>query len=231
MNRRPLCLIPSRGGSKRLARKNLIQLGDKPLLAWTIEAALGAKLFDEVWVSSDDEDMLESARQFGASAWPRPETLASDETTVLQLCLVLMEDGLIQQRGYTDLYMMLPTSPFRQSATIQKAWRYFMDSDADALLSVTALDHPPQWSLAETKEGYLKPWQPEAYELPRQQLQPIFREDGGHTIVRLSALQAQRKFLVSKAVPFQPPPEETIDINTEMDLAWANFLLQQGRVD
>ncbi|WP_054031286.1 acylneuraminate cytidylyltransferase family protein [Desulfatitalea tepidiphila] len=225
--RKPLCIIPARGGSKRLPRKNILSLGGKPLLAWTIEAAKNAGLFDSLWVSSEDEEILETALRFGATPLVRPASLATDHVTVVELCIHLIEEFEFLEKGYTDMYVMLPTSPFRSSETIKRAWRAYLEKGADALMSIVALAHPPQWALMEA-DGRLSPLYPEQYETPRQGLVSAYRHDGGHAIGKIPRFIRTRSFFGPGTIAFPVPEEEAVDVDEPIDLAWAEFLLQRS---
>lgn len=226
---KPLCLIPARGGSKRLPRKNVASLGGKPLLAWTLEAALEADLFDAVWVSSEDEGILRIAEEWGGRPLSRPPELADDRVTVVELCLQVIREFTAKGRDYSSVYVMLPTCPFRKSETIRQAWHTFLESEADALLSVVPLEHPPQWAL-ETVDGWLKPLRPTEFETVRQELTPAYRHDGGHAIAKIPRFLELKAFLGPRTLAFPVPAEEAVDVNEPIDLAWAEFLLQRGVV-
>ena len=109
---KPLCLIPARGGSKRFPRKNVALLAGKPLLAWTIEAAVQSDLFDDIWVSSEDLEICNVARDYGAQIHERLDELAGDRVTVVQVCRQFLETFPNGATNYAGLYVMLPTSPF-----------------------------------------------------------------------------------------------------------------------
>jgi len=224
-----LCIIPARGGSKRFSRKNQALLGGKPLLSWTIEAALESEIFDGVWISSEDEEMLSIGEKWGAIPIARPPELAGDEVTIVTLCLHLLNEFLYRSRQFNFLYVLLPTSPFRKSNTIRKAWQTFITSNADALMSVVRLEHPPQWALVQ-KEGWLAPLYPEEYELYRHALSPAFRHDGGHAITKVSSFLTHKAFLAPRTLAFPVPAEEAIDINEPVDIAWAEYLLEHTRI-
>jgi CMP-N-acetylneuraminic acid synthetase len=218
-----LCVVPARGGSKRFPRKNVAPLQGKPLLAWTIEPALASNLFDgDVWVSSEDDAILEAAERSGGRPLARDGALAGDTVSVAAVAL----DALARVGGNADaVYVMLPTSPFRTADTIRRAWAAFAQSDADALLSVVPLAYPSAWALARAEDGSLRPLDPVGYETPRQELTPGYRHDGGHAIVAAAPFRTRRELLAERTVAFEPPEEETVDVDEEIDLAWAEFLL------
>jgi len=225
--RNPLCLVPARGGSKRLPRKNIAPLGGKPLLAWTIEAAKTAGIFDSVWVSSENEEILKVAQDWGATALPRTPSLATDHVTVVELCLHVIEELISRNQSYTDLYVLLPTSPFRKSETIKCAWKTYLESEADALMSIVSLHHPAQWALTQNG-GWVSPLDPKTYETPRQRLTPTYRHDGGHAIAEIARFIQIRSFLGPRTLAFPVSEEESVDVDEPIDLAWASFLLEHG---
>lgn len=226
---KPLCLVPARGGSKRLPRKNVAPFGGKPLLAWTIEAALEAGIFDTVWVSSENEEILRTAETWGGEPLPRPPALAGDRATEIDLCLHVLHELAARGHSYAALYMLLPTSPLRRSETIRRAWRTFEASGADALLSVIPLEYPPQWGLIEAAGG-LRPWRPADYETHREDLQKVYRHDGGHAIVRVQKFLREPGFVGARTIAFPVPLEEAVDVNEPLDLLWAEFLLEKSLV-
>ncbi len=227
---KPLCLIPARGGSKRLPRKNIVPFGGRPLLAWTLETARESGIFDELWVSSEEDEILKVAENWGGRPLLRSPGLAEDEVTVVQLCLSVLRQFDSQGLIYSGLYVLLPTSPFRRSETIRRAWWAFLESGADALLSVVPLEHPPQWALMKT-EGWLKPVFPESYELSRQTLAQAYRHDGGHAIANIKKFRQSKSFFTHRTLAFPVEAKEAVDINEPEDLTWAEYLLgkRQGR--
>jgi CMP-N,N'-diacetyllegionaminic acid synthase len=141
-----LAIIPARGGSKRLLRKNVLPLAGKPLIAWTIKAALDSDIFDEVMVNTDDLEIAETAKLFGAKIpFMRPEELASDTASSIDV----IKHTLLwyQKKGidFTDVVLLQPTSPLRTSADINTAYKYYIDKQASSVLSVCEVDHPSRW--------------------------------------------------------------------------------------
>lgn len=137
----------------------------------------------------------------------------------------------MKARDHTDLYLLVPTSPFRRASSIRRACEHYLTQDADSLVSVVCFDHPPQWPLTLRGEWVI-PMYPENHDRPRRELPPAVRHDGGHLIKKLSILVALERFTGPKTVPYYPsvPPEESVDCNEPMDLLWAEFLLEKGIV-
>ncbi len=226
---KPCCIIPARGGSKRFPRKNIALLGGKPLLAWSIQCAKQSGLFDVVWISSEDQEILEIAEKWGGTALLRSEDLATDEVMLTQLLWHLIQQPTLTEREYTHLYLMLPTSPFRRKETICEAWNHYLASDAESLMSVVPTSYPPQWALT-VENGWLKPMFPNDFETPRPQIPPTVKGDGGHVITKISSFLQSKVFLGSRTLAFFVAAEESVDIDEPMDLEWAEFLLQKGMV-
>ena len=227
--KKPVCMIPARGGSQRFPRKNIALLGGKPLIAWTIEAALHARIFDSIWVSSEDEEICNISKKYGASIAERPSELSGNSVTVVQVCKHFLRTLLKSFPDCPALYVLLPTSPLRQAETIRRAWEAFVESRADSLLSTLPSDHPPQWAL-KAVDGRLSALMPEEYEKPRDKIVPSFIHDGGHAIVKPKTFIHSPEFLGTNTIAFPVPREESVDINHELDLEWAEFLIKKKRV-
>jgi CMP-N-acetylneuraminic acid synthetase len=226
--RKAFALIPARGGSKRFPRKNIALLRGRPLLAWTIQPALKSGIFDQVYVSSEDDEILALSAQWGATPLPRDPSLADDHVTLVMMLLSLLGSFQAVKKGYTDLYLLLPTTPMRRAQGIREAWERYVSSGADSLLSVMHSDHPPQWILTE-QNGWLKPLMPDMYELPRQELPLAYCHDGGHLITRISSFLREGRILNERTISYQVPREEAVDVNEPLDLAWAEFILKKRK--
>lgn len=145
MNQRYLGIIPARGGSKGIPRKNIQPLGDKPLLAWTVSAALNSQRLDRTIFTSDDEELIDAARKAGAEIpFRRPSELATSDTPMIEVVLHAL-DQLESHEGYVpDVVVLLqPTSPFRDGNDIDRAIGSFESSARDTLFTVSpVLQHP-----------------------------------------------------------------------------------------
>ncbi|GJM26168.1 MAG: hypothetical protein DHS20C16_25830 [Phycisphaerae bacterium] len=223
---KPICIIPARGGSKRFPRKNVAPLGGKPLLAWTIETAISSAISESVVVSSDDAEILNVAKNHGATIHERAATLSDDRTTVAEVCTAICGDITGERIDDQTIIALLPTSPFRSAKTIRGAYEQFVNNNGESMLSVSPLEHPPEWAMM-LNEGFLQPCDEESYNTPRNELQPSVRGDGLIMMARLSFLKAHRSFLGPRTLAFLSPPGETVDIDEPRDLLWAEFLLAQ----
>lgn len=229
MTNKVLCIIPARGGSKRLPRKNIALLARKPLLAYAIEEALKSNVFDLVCVSSEDEEVLEVARVYGAHlALKRPPELARDRVQVKHVCKYLLEYFATQGSAYSEFAVLLATNPFRTTEDIKAAYETFKREDANYVMSLVPYSHPPQRAVWVT-DGYVKPYFGLQYMKQAQLLDTLYRHDGSIIFAKSEAFLREGEFYGTKVVPYFIPLERSIDIDSPLDLAWAEFLL--SRVD
>lgn len=230
MNHTFLGVIPARGGSKGIVRKNLRLLNGKPLIAWTIEAALNAIGLDRVIVSTEDEEIAEVSKTYGAEVpFMRPAELAKDNTPTLDVLQHTLYHLAQDESYFPDAIVTLqPTSPMRTSKNIDEALRLFKaDFLADCLVSCIKVPHNyhPESIMTLQENGYLKPYS-DKKGLPsrRQDKSEIFARNGAAIyITRASNLD---KFIVGgNIIPFIMNDHESIDIDTEDDLIRAENIL------
>ena len=146
-DKRLLAVIPARGGSKRLPRKNLLDLAGKPLIAWTIEAALGSKYIDRVIVSTDDDEIAEVSKDFGADVpFMRPVEYATDNAKSVDVVLQLLEQLEIQNEKYEYIILLQPTSPLRNTENINESIELLIKRQCAGVVSISEAEHSPLWS-------------------------------------------------------------------------------------
>jgi CMP-N-acetylneuraminic acid synthetase len=218
-----IIVIPARGGSKRLPRKNIRNLCGKPLLAYTIEAALEADIAAPLIVSTDDEEIAGISRKYGADVMPRPEALAADDSPT-EAALLHVLDGKEKEGVSPDWIMTLPpTSPFRSSQTIRRFYDAAKgaEDDVDCYMSVSE-DRGDFWRLEES--GFLQRLFPDA---PRRQQQrtPLYGENSAIYVTRVRALRRTGSILGDAVKPIILDPLEAIDINTAYDFWFAESLM------
>jgi CMP-N,N'-diacetyllegionaminic acid synthase len=216
-----LALIPARGGSKRLPRKNVLPLAGQPLIAWSIRAALAARYVDAVVVSTDDEEIAAVALAHGAQVHRRPAALAADDTTSLPVFV----DALLAHQPAADIVLALqPTSPFRTAAQLDEAVQALVDQSADALIGVSKAKLGPEWQLA-LVDGLLVMPSAEALVRIRTQDQPLRYVPNGHmyAYTRATLLEAERYAFGRRTLPFvvDAPYDLDIDDITDFKLASA----------
>lgn len=225
--RRILALIPARGGSERLPGKNILSLRGKPLINWTIDAALGSRCIDRTVVSTDSQEIAEIARQGGADVpFRRPAELASD--TAATVDVVLHAVDCMEEAGdfFEDLIVLQPTSPLRGSKEIDEALRYYYERNAESVVGVCEVDHSPLWTnmLPEDKSmnGFIEP---ALAKVRSQDLPKYYRINGAIYIIAVDALQRKRTlFPGESSFAWIMNTTVSIDIDTEMDFRIAEAL-------
>ena len=227
---RVLGLVVARGGSKGLPRKNVLPLGSRPLIAWTVDAARGARALSRVIVSSEDAEILARAREAGGETpFVRPAAFATDTASSLEVALHAL-DWLAEHEGWhPDVLVLLPaTAPLRRAHHIDAAVATLLaDAALEAVVAVTEADYPPYWMLT-AKNGRLAWLFPEGGRVDRRQDLPIaLRPNGSIYAVRAGALREQRTFYPRVTAPYMMPREESVNVDTALDLTLAELLLSR----
>jgi CMP-N,N'-diacetyllegionaminic acid synthase len=224
-----LAIIPARGGSKTIPRKNLRLLHGKPLIAHSIGTALKSRSIDRVTVSTEDHEIAEISKKYGAEVIERPEELARDDSPTIGAVLHALD--FLEKQGYMpDVVVLLePTSPLRNVEDIDNAIQLLLNSDCESIVSVCEVGHSPYW-MHEIKDGYLKPLFDKKYvEMMRQDLPKIYMPNGAVCVSTPGNLRRFRSFYTNKILPCVMPIERSVDIDTEMDLELAEAILNGGR--
>ncbi len=219
-----LAVIPARGGSKGLARKNVLDLGGKPLLAWTVEAALASRLVDRVVVSTDDPEIADVAKRAGAETpFMRPSEFADDMATS-EVVLVHAVEWLEAHEGavYDILLYLQVTDPFREQGIIDRVVAALIaDPDLDTVFAAKP-EHKNYW----TRESDEFRRVDERGHLPRQIKREIWREDTGIACAsRIDVIRAGRRIGDKVSIIPHERDGDFVDIHSEFDLAVANLLI------
>lgn len=221
-----LCVIPARGGSKGVPRKNLREVAGKPLIVWTIEQALAVDGLD-VLVSTDDQEIADVARDAGARVpWLRPANLAQD-TTATEPVVRHAIDRVTAERGRPDIVMLLQaTSPLRRTGTLTRAMQEFTESGVDSLVGVVP-QAPFIWQATEPPSAaYEVGARPRRQDLTRETLR--YRETGSVYVTRTDIYERFDNRLGGRIGLFVMDEDEGIDIDTELDLQIAARLMESG---
>lgn len=225
-----LHVIPARGGSKGIPRKNIALVGGKPLIAWTIEAVSRGAWGGRVVVSTDDEEIASVAREWKAEVpFLRPGELALDTTPGVEPPLHAL-DRLAADEGYEpDLVVLLqPTSPLRTAEDITGAIRVAIEHEADAVVSVTPVEKHPHWMKAMTADGRLRPLLSDVAAATHRQALPLaFSPNGAIYVARPDVLKRSRGWQTDRTYAWVMPPERSLDIDTPFDLELADLLLRK----
>jgi CMP-N-acetylneuraminic acid synthetase len=218
-------LIPARGGSNRISRKNLATIGDKPLVAHSIQSALDTSFFDDVYVSTDDEEIADVARTYGATVPSmRPDRLATDASTVVDVSLHFLDEMARDGHSIKHLCVLLPTTPLRNATDIEETIRLYDRTSARYAMAVTEYFYPP-WQALEREGHSLDPfWTSEEIEQRTQELPDLCVDSGAVYVVRTSAFREEKTFYGDELVGYDIPPERAIDIDEQFQLKLARLL-------
>ena len=224
-----LCAIPARGGSKRLPRKNLRTLAGVPLIAHTIDVAQKSGLFDCVYVCTEDQEIADVARRYGASV-PilMPEELCGDLIASHLPCQYLAQHFTGTGHSVDTLVCLQPTSPLRSVYDLTSAVKKFRESDLDFLVSVTPVDpHDFHWAVVPNGDDYWRMYFGNEYMKERPLLPPVFRPNGSIKIARLAALARVGHFFGERMGVIVTPPERSLHVALEFDLRLCELLLAE----
>lgn len=226
-------VIPARGGSKGVPRKNLIHLLDKPLIQYTIEEALDSHHLSKVIVSTDDKEIANLSKSLGAEVpFMRPPKLATDAALSIEVmmhALKKMED--LDKKRYNILVMLQPTTPFRTSQDIDNGIELLLRGGADSVISVVNVGaHHPLRMKRIVNDGWLINYIEQGTEdmRPRQELPPVYIRNGSLYITWRNVL-LQGSFVGSNCKAYIMPPERSVNIDTKFDIILAEYLLRENR--
>jgi CMP-N,N'-diacetyllegionaminic acid synthase len=217
-----IAIIPARGGSKGLPGKNIVRVGGKPLLVWTIEAARRARHIDRLILSSDDEAIIAVGREFGCDVpFKRDARLAADDSPTMDVVL----DALQRCPGYDWVVLLQPTSPLRSAEDIDGILERCTAAKAPACVSVCEAEQSPYWMYTLAVGGRLAPLLPSTA-TRRQDLPRVYVLNGAAYVADIAWLASTRSFLTPETVAYEMPIERSLVIDTEADLATAQTYLR-----
>jgi CMP-N,N'-diacetyllegionaminic acid synthase len=222
-----LALIPARSGSKRLKDKNILDLGGKPLINWSIEQALGVASIFDVVVSTDSQKIAEISREAGASVpWLRPNNLSTDSTSTVDVAIHALNWYESQVSTVDGLLLLQPTSPFRSKETIEKAIDIFRISKQKSVVSVfSGINHLNKTFFYDNSTMFPLL---NLLNFPNQSKssENFYTINGGVYLISPLQLRSERTFLGSDLIPLPVhSPMESIDIDTEWDLRLARTII------
>ncbi|MDR3371388.1 pseudaminic acid cytidylyltransferase [Rhodoferax sp.] len=227
-----LAVIPARGGSKRIPRKNIKPFCGKPMIAWSIEAALASGLFDQVVVSTDDIEIAEVAKAYGAVVpFMRQASLSDDHTGTTPV--VAHAIGWYHEHGYKpDLVCCIyATAPFIAVPDLQRGLAILTDSGADFAFSVTRYPSPIQRALKLTVDGRVDMFQPEYFNVRSQDLIEAFHDAGQFYWGRAPAWMANKPIFSRDSAPVMLSRHRVQDIDTVEDWQLAEYLFRAMKLE
>ena len=222
-----ISIIPARGGSKGIPRKNIKLLNGKPLISYSIDASNSCSLIDDTYVSTEDAEISEISKGNNAEVIERPDELAGDDSSSIDVILHVL-DYLENKGELPDLFVLLqPTSPLRTSEDIEASINSFLESDCDSLVSVCALDHRSLLNFS-LEDGFLVQNNNESlFNSRRQDIPTHYSLNGAIYITTPEFIRKNKSFYSDKTIPHVMSKEKSIDIDTSFDFKLAEFLLNE----
>jgi CMP-N,N'-diacetyllegionaminic acid synthase len=222
-----IAIIPARGGSKRLPGKNIKLLAGKPLIAWTIDAALDSKVFDHVFVSTDCDEIAQISKSFGAEVpFLRPAELATDEATTNDVIAHLVEWFEKEyDKDVTTVAILQPTSPLRNAQHIQEAFEVMKDKHAKAVISVCELEYPIQFCNKLADDGSMNGFIKKSDMKRTQDLEPYYRLNGAIYFFSRDYVNKLSELYSEGTYSYQMSSRSSVDIDTEGDFSLAEYYI------
>ena len=215
---RRLALIPARGGSKRLPRKNIADFMGKPMIAWTIGAAKESGLFEKVVVSTEDSEIAAIAKKYGAETAVRNPALATDKARVLDVCLDFLDQDEKAGRACDVLCCLYATAPLRTAADIRAASSLLNPGKCDFSLCATHYSLPPHQALRLGNNGAVTPMWPDLISKRDEEVGELVVDNGSTYFVSVLAFRKHKTFFGPNTWAHIMPRERSHDINEPVDL-------------
>ena len=224
---RILGIIPARGGSKGVPRKNIRDVGGKPLIAWTIEEARQSRYIHRLVVSSDDDEILAVAKRYGCETLKRPAELARDDTPAYDV----IAHAVQHDRSCTHIVLLQPTSPLRTREDIDRCIETCLERNAPACVSVCEAEKPPCWMYTMDGDGRLTPLIGlEAAQYTRRQLAPkVYALNGAVYVARADWYLQTKTFVTEETASYIMPQERSVDIDTPFQLEFADYWIRKEK--
>lgn len=226
-----LGVIPARGGSKGVPGKNIKELAGKPLIAYTIRAAIESEIFENVIVSTDSGEIAETAVKYGAKVpFLRPAELSgnniSSDDAILHGLAYYQKQGI----NYNEVCKLQPTSPLRTSRHLRDAYRMFKERNADYLVSVCECEHSPLWSGIIGDDLRLDNFISDKVKRAcRQDMPSFYRLNGAIYMGKVSSFCQNKSFLGKNSIAYIMGQEESVDIDSALDFMLAELLINSNR--
>lgn len=222
-----IAIITARGGSKRIPRKNIREFCGRPIIAYSIEAALTSDVFQEVMVSTDDEEIAEISRESGAAVpFMRSRDTADDYATTVDVLLEVLGEYRRMGRSFEGACCIYPTAPFVTAQKLQKAMALLEEEDTEAVIPVTAFSFPPMRGMY-IREGRLTYHHPECAAMRSQDLEPMYHDCGQFYCFKPEILLRKGALVTEHTKALVIPEQEVQDIDTLEDWVMAEMKYQR----
>jgi CMP-N,N'-diacetyllegionaminic acid synthase len=224
-----LAIIPARSGSKGLKDKNIKCLNGKPMINYTIEAALESEVFSNVVVSTDSQKYADIAGKAGAEVpFIRPDNLAKDESTTNDVILHAISEMENTNDEYDCFMLLQPTSPLRTAENIKKAYSLFKEKNANAVVSVCETEHSPLWSSTLDNSLSLDNFLNKNEDKRRQELPTYYRLNGAIYLTKVNYYKKYKDFYLNKSYAYIMNKRESVDVDDIIDFRLTEILMKEN---
>lgn len=223
-----LAIVPARSGSKGLKDKNIKNLNGKPMINYTIDAALESGIFSNIIVSTDSEKYAKIVEEAGAEVpFIRPKKLSDDESTTTEVILHAITEMEKRKDERYDYFMLLqPTSPLRTAENIEEAYNLLKEKNANAVVSVCETDHNPLWSNTLDESLSLDNFIDTRKDKRRQELPTYYRLNGAIYLAKVSYYKKYNDFYINKSYAYIMNKRESVDVDDIIDFKLAEVLMK-----
>jgi CMP-N,N'-diacetyllegionaminic acid synthase len=233
-----LAIIPARGGSKGIPRKNIKDMAGKPLIAWSIEAGRRSKYIDRIIVSTEDKEIRDIALKYGADVpFLRPYELAQDDTPGVAPILYTVKKLMTDEKNkYEYIILLQPTSPLRNEKHIDEAIETFLHNNNqnkfNSLISVTELEHPIYWNRLVEDDNKLRDYlkYDKSKKFRRQDFDKVYRLNGAIYLIERDALLKHMSFETDNTMAYIMDKKSAIDIDCLDDFEYAEYYIKKNQL-
>ena len=212
-----IAIIPARGGSKRIPRKNIKDFLGKPIIAYSIDAAMNSGAFNEVMVSTDDDEIAEVAKEYGASVpFYRSAEMSTDMAMTALVLIEVLDEYDKRGKIFEHVCCLYPCAPFVTPDRLKEGMELLMKSGADSVLPIIKFSYPPQRCLVIRDKG-VEMLHPENYNVRSQDLEPLYHDAGQYYCLKTSSLREEEKLYCRHTLPLILTDSEVQDIDSEDD--------------
>ncbi len=228
-----IAIVPARGGSKGLPEKNIKELAGKPLIAWTIEAAQRSRYVDRIIVSTDDDEIADVSKRFGAEVpFKRPAELAEDSAKMIEVVINCVRFLEAEDQPRDIIALLQPTSPLRTTGDIDGAIEFFSDRKAQVVVGVTECKYYPEWTGKLAADLNMKDFiDVKARGKNRQDLGAYYRLSGSIFLANSEYIDKYRDWYGPGTFAYVVEKEHSVDIDDQFDLKFAEFILKESSTE
>ena len=227
LNKKFIAIIPARGGSKQIKNKNIKKFLGKPLIHWTIEAAINSNSIDKIYVSTDSNLIVKKCEKFKnkITILKRPKNLAKDNTKMLDVIKNFSKNNFLKKKNFLGLIILQPTSPLRNYLDIKQSCKLFLKNKPDSLISINKINHQHNPESIYKKNGiFIKKYNNKKFIPLRQKKKEYFASNGA--AIYITNKKNLNKFIIGgkKIIGYEMPVNRSIDIDTKFDFEIAEMI-------